>query len=221
METLVGGLRYHGCLTAGYSGYFSYNMRTMKMDELKRYREKRDFGASPEPAGGNERNAGAPVFVVQKHDARRLHYDFRIEAEGVLKSWAVPKGPSLNPRDRRLAVMTEDHPLDYAGFEGVIPEGQYGAGAVILWDRGAYRNITEKDGEIMPMETCLEKGHVAIWLEGEKLRGGFALIRTGGDKNWLLIKKKDECAYASRDVLTEKPESVVSGKTIEEVAGEK
>ncbi len=109
------------------------------------------------------------MFVVQKHAARTLHYDFRLEVEGVLKSWAVPKGPSLNPQDKRLAVPTEDHPLEYADFEGTIPAGEYGAGTVMVWDFGTYRNITEKKGESIPMAEAVAHGHVKVWLEGKKL----------------------------------------------------
>jgi len=161
---------------------------------LNEYQEKRDFAATTEPAGGQKHDEGKPIFVIQKHDARTLHYDFRLEVDGVLKSWAVPKGPSTDPRTRRLAVAVEDHPLDYADFEGGIPNGEYGAGAVLVWDRGTYRNLREEDDKPASMTEALQDGHVAVWLEGEKLRGGYALIRTGkGDDNrWLLIKMKDD-----------------------------
>ncbi|MBD3366849.1 MAG: DNA ligase [Candidatus Eisenbacteria bacterium] len=191
----------------------------MPSDRLKDYREKRDFRSTPEPSGGRS-SGGDPIFVIQKHDASTLHYDVRLEVDGVLKSWAVPKGPSTDPRVRRLAVPTEDHPLDYAGFEGVIPEGEYGAGTVIVWDRGTYRNLKEDDdGNEVPMDEGLEEGHATVWLEGEKLTGGYALIRTGGDgKRWLLIKMKDSEADARRNPVSTEPESVLSGRTIEEVA---
>ena len=161
-----------------------------------------------------------PIFVIQKHDARTLHYDFRLEVDGVLKSWAVPKGPSTNPRERRLAVAVEDHPLDYANFEGRIPDGEYGAGAVLVWDHGTYRNLRAEDDEPASMAEALQDGHVAVWLEGEKLRGGYALIRTGkGDDNrWLLIKMKDEEADARRNPVSTQPESVLTGRTLEEIA---
>ena len=137
------------------------------------------------------------VFVVQKHAARALHYDLRLELEGVLKSWAVPRGPSLNPSVKRLAVMVEDHPLDYKDFEGVIPEGNYGAGSVIIWDRGFYRHPSDSDGkesERLLLEG-LKKGDMKFVLEGEKLQGEFALVKTRKDeKSWLLLKKKDRYA---------------------------
>lgn len=158
--------------------------------------------------------------MIQKHQARQLHYDVRLEVDGVLKSWAVPKGPSMDPADRRLAMPTEDHPLEYAAFEGGIPKGEYGAGSVIVWDRGTYRNLREekpeKEGRAT-MAQAVEEGMVEVWLEGEKLQGGFALIRTG-DRRWLLIKMKDTKAAPGRDVTAERPESVVSGRTLEEVA---
>jgi DNA ligase D-like protein (predicted 3'-phosphoesterase) len=185
-------------------------------DALRAYREKRDFRRSPEPRGsrGRERKK-EPRFVIQKHDASSLHYDFRLEAEGVLKSWAVPKGLSTDPREKRLAMPTEDHPLGYADFEGVIPEGEYGAGTVIVWDRGSYRNLGDE-----PIERALERGHATVWLEGEKVRGGYALTRISKAKRerWLLVKMDDEGADRRRNPVSSQPESVLSGKTIEEVA---
>ena len=186
---------------------------------LENYRRKRRFGRTPEPEGDRRKSADAPIFIVQKHLASTLHYDFRIEVGGVLKSWAVPKGPSLNTRDKRLAVPTEDHPIEYASFEGIIPEGEYGAGAVLLWDSGTYRNIKPKDGTEEPIEQALAKGHINIRLEGHKLKGGFALIRTGtkADSRWLLIKMSDDEANPQTDLLIERPESVASGLTIEQI----
>jgi bifunctional non-homologous end joining protein LigD len=185
---------------------------------LGRYHAKRDFKKTPEPSGAGEPRAAAgpdPIFVIQKHRAGHLHYDLRLESGGVLRSWAVPKGPSLDPAEKRLAVEVEDHPLDYAGFEGVIPEGEYGAGTVIVWDRGTYRTQGTASFEEM-----LEKGAVKVALAGEKLSGGFALVRTrfGGRKNnWLLIKEKDAHARPGTDVTVEKPRSVLSGKDVDEV----
>jgi DNA ligase D-like protein (predicted 3'-phosphoesterase) len=154
----------------------------------------------------------APRFVIQKHAATSLHYDFRIEAGGALASWAVPRGPSTDPREKRLAMRVEDHSLDYGDFEGAIPAGEYGAGAVIVWDTGTYRNLDEE----VPIEQALEAGHVAIWLEGKKLQGGWTVQHTDG-RRWLLIKRNDEKADARRNPVSTQPESVISGKTIEEI----
>jgi bifunctional non-homologous end joining protein LigD len=179
-------------------------------DPLKEYKEKRRFEKTPEPAG-LRKSSGKNIFVVQKHDASRLHYDFRLEIDGVLKSWAVPKGPSLDPKDKRLAVMTEDHPLDYAKFEGVIPEG-YGAGTVMVWDTGTFENAGEAS-----LGDGLRKGHMSFTLHGKKLKGGWSLIQMRGGRNWLLAKKDDEHA-GSRDILAEEPDSAISGKSMEEIA---
>jgi DNA ligase D-like protein (predicted 3'-phosphoesterase) len=192
-------------------------------DSLDTYREKRDFDRSAEPSGAKRRKKRSkkrPMFVIQKHDATSLHYDFRLEAAGVLKSWAVPKGPSTDPRDKRLAMAVEDHPLDYGDFEGLIPKGEYGAGPVIVWDTGTYRNLTERDGEEVPVEQAVEDGHVTVWLEGKKLRGGYSLRRTGDDRRWLLVKKRDDQADARRNPVSSQPESVKSGRTVEEIAAE-
>jgi DNA ligase D-like protein (predicted 3'-phosphoesterase) len=185
---------------------------------LKKYKEKRDFKATPEPRGSTgkagKKGKKDPIFVVQKHDATRLHYDFRLEVDGVLKSWAVPKGPSLNPREKRLAVPTEDHPLDYAGFEGNIPEGNYGAGPVIIWDMGTYKNLKD-----IPMAEAIEQGHVAVWLNGKKLKGGFALTRVDNAEKplWLLVKMRDDEADEKADLTSKDPKSVLSGLTVEEI----
>src|SRR6056297_761444 len=144
----------------------------------KDYRSKRDFDKTGEPRGSSDhKSSKQPCFVIQKHDASTLHYDFRIEVDGVLKSWAVPKGPSTDPGDKRLAMPTEDHPLDYAEFEGVIPEDEYGGGTVLVWDTGTYENITEKDDGLQPTSKALENGHLLIRLDGQKLTGGYALQR--------------------------------------------
>ncbi len=187
---------------------------------LNRYRSKRDFKKTKEPAGKGKTGTKRPIFVIQQHAARAMHYDFRLEIGGVLVSWAVPKGPSLNPKTKRLAVMTEDHPMEYAKFEGIIPKGQYGAGPVIVWDRGTYKNIREKDGKPVSMKECLKLGEIEIFLYGKKLKGGFALIRMRGKTDeksqWLLIKKRDEYADARRNPVSSEPESVKTGKTIKD-----
>jgi DNA ligase D-like protein (predicted 3'-phosphoesterase) len=154
-------------------------------------------------------------FVIHKHAATRLHYDFRLEVDGVLRSWAVPKGLSTDPRQKRLAVEVEDHSLDYADFEGVIGTGSYGAGAVIVWDEGTYRNLDQERS----LAEALADGHAKVWLEGYKLRGGWTLQRTrAGDKaQWLLIKRRDEGADARRRPDSTQPESVRTGRTIEQV----
>jgi DNA ligase D-like protein (predicted 3'-phosphoesterase) len=160
----------------------------------------------------------SPRFVIHKHAATTLHYDFRLEVDGVLKSWAVPKGPSTDPREKRLAVEVEDHSLGYGDFEGVIGETSYGAGAVIVWDEGTFRNLDEERS----MAAQLEAGHAKFWLDGEKLTGGWTLQRTrGGAKpQWLLIKRRDEGADARRNPQSTQPESVKSGRTIEQVRDE-
>jgi DNA ligase D-like protein (predicted 3'-phosphoesterase) len=186
----------------------------------KTYADRRDFSQSPEPKGGGRKSGDRPVFVIQKHDASSLHYDFRLEIDGVLKSWAVPKGPSTDPRDKRLATPTEDHPLEYAEFEGVIPEDQYGGGTVIVWDTGTYVNLTEEDGKYVRPGRALEQGHLVVELRGKKIRGGYVLQRMGKDDSadWLLIKMDDDDADARRHPTSTEPKSVLSGRTIEEVA---
>lgn len=190
---------------------------------LGRYREKRDFDRTAEPRGKGARgDRDAPVFVVQHHAARSDHYDFRLEVDGVLKSWAVPKGPSTDPRDKRLARPTEDHPLEYEDFEGTIPEGEYGGGTVLVWDRGTYRNLSEHEGEPVSAADALDRGHLSVWLDGEKLRGGYALtrFRTGRDESWLLVKERDAEADARRNPVRTQPESVRTGRDLDEVARE-
>ncbi len=197
-------------------------------ESLTDYESKRDFRKTKEPKAEDVSFDWAdqrPIFVIQQHDSSTMHYDFRIEVDGVLKSWAVPKGPSTDPSEKRLAMPTEDHPLAYADFEGAIPEDEYGGGAVIVWDRGSYRNLKseeEGDEEKEPLSVAeqVKDGHVTIWLEGEKLQGGYALIRTGSgdDTRWLLIKMKDDGADARRNPTSTEPESVKTGRTVEEVA---
>jgi DNA ligase D-like protein (predicted 3'-phosphoesterase) len=197
-------------------------------DKLQQYKKKRDFRKTPEPGEAEADLSWAearPIFVIQKHQARRLHYDFRIEVDGVLKSWAVPKGPATHPKEKRLAVPTEDHPLGYANFEGVIPEDEYGGGTVMIWDRGSYSNLkTVAEGEEAAPSVAdqIENGHVTIRLAGQKLCGGYALIRTGsgGNARWLLIKMDDDAADARRKPVSTQPRSVVSGRTLDEIREE-
>jgi len=185
---------------------------------LEKYAAKRDFTKTAEPKAGKSKDKGKLMFVIQKHDASRLHYDFRLEMDGVLKSWAVPKGPSLDPKVKRLAMMVEDHPFDYRNFEGIIPKGEYGGGTVIVWDEGTYEPIEEIKGKKAQEKHLLEQlksGSLKIKLNGEKLQGEFALVKTQGmgENGWLLIKHKDE--YASAKDITKKDKSILSGKTIE------
>ena len=195
--------------------------------EPDEYQEKRDFRKTGEPSNGDERPANlpdAPLWVIQEHDASSHHFDFRIEADGVLKSWAVPKGPSTDPSEKRLALPTEDHPIAYADFEGIIPEDEYGGGTVIVWDRGTYANLKEDDeGEPVPVADQVSAGHVTIRLDdGEKLAGGYALTRMEGrdEEMWLLVKMDDQEADARRNPVSTEPESVKTGRTLDEVAEE-
>ncbi|MBS1594471.1 MAG: DNA ligase [Bacteroidetes bacterium] len=184
---------------------------------LVRYKQKRHFGETPEPKGGKGK-AGKLIFVVQKHSASHLHYDFRLEMEGVLKSWAVPKGPSLNPDDKRLAMMVEDHPYDYKDFEGNIPEGNYGAGNVIVWDTGTYTTY-DGDSDEKSLLAGLKKGHITFILHGKKLKGEFALIKIRGGRQenaWLLVKADDK--FASKEDITIRTKSVLSDATLDKLA---
>jgi DNA ligase D-like protein (predicted 3'-phosphoesterase) len=201
----------------------------MPPDEpLETYHEKRHFERTPEPFGEKETPGRNPIFVIQKHDASHLHYDFRLEWGGVLKSWAVPKGPSTVPRTMRLAMLTEDHPLDYATFEGVIPEGNYGAGTVMVWDSGTYRNLRgEKPDHPEDMEQSFREGKIEVWLDGKKLKGGYGLIRTKGmggkeddGRKWLLVKMKDEYSGQPPDPEKALPDSALTGRSLEEIARE-
>lgn len=212
---------------------------------LDRYRAKRDFTRTDEPSGADgPGRTGAPggpsgpgtgsepppaalppgsetgEFVIQLHDATRTHYDFRLEVGGVLRSWAVPRGPSYDPAEKRLAVPTEDHPFEYREYEGVIPEGSYGAGPSLIWDRGTYVNIShDRRGRLVPLARALEKGHASVWLQGRKLLGGWALTRIeeGAKPAWLLVKRADAAADPEYDVVEAEPRSVVSGLTVEEL----
>ena len=191
--------------------------RSRTEDSLERYREKRDFSKTREPPGGKVA-PGTSLFVVQKHAARRLHYDLRLQFGDALKSWAVPNGPSLDPKARRLAVHVEDHPLEYVDFEAQIPKGQYGAGGMIVWDRGTWIPMGDP-------EEGYRKGSLKFRLDGEKLGGGWTLVRLKpkegerGD-NWLLIKERDPFARPGSDaaILEERPESVISGRRVEQLA---
>ncbi|MBD3209902.1 DNA ligase [Candidatus Micrarchaeota archaeon] len=180
---------------------------------LEKYQEKRKFEATTEPSGEKGKSPAGNIFVIQKHDASSLHYDFRLRIGDVLKSWAVPKGPSTDPSQKRLAVPTEDHPLQYADFEGIIPEGEYGAGTVMVWDTGKFRNIGEKG-----LEDSYKEGKIKVWLEGKKLGGGYSLVKTG--KNWLLIKMDDEKADARRNPTSTEPLSVKSSRSLKEIKQE-
>ncbi|MDX1609610.1 MAG: DNA polymerase ligase N-terminal domain-containing protein [Halofilum sp. (in: g-proteobacteria)] len=192
--------------------------------KLEQYRARRTFKRTSEPSGSKHAGKGGARFVIQKHDASSLHYDFRLQVGDVLVSWAVPKGPSTDPRDKRLAIQTEDHPLEYADFEGVIPEGEYGAGTVLVWDRGKYRNLRadKQDGGGMDMQSSLEDGLVEVWLDGQKISGGYALKRIddGERPQWLLIKMDDERADARRRPTSTEPLSVKSGRDLDEIAAE-
>src|SRR6185295_5082759 len=193
------------------------------LDALLRYRQKRRFDDTPEPEAGAAPGSGDLTFVIQQHSATRMHWDFRLEVDGVLVSWAVPRGPSLNTKDKRMAAHVEDHPFDYGSFEGVIPKGNYGAGQVIGWDNGTY--TPDEKGEFSwgdpeqgssRMRKEIDAGKISFTLRGKKLRGSWTLVRTARDpKDWLLIKHRDE--YASpRDVL-EEDRSVISGVTIRDL----
>jgi DNA ligase D-like protein (predicted 3'-phosphoesterase) len=190
---------------------------------LAAYNAKRDLRRSGEPSGGRRRGSRQrrrAGFVVQQHAARTMHYDFRLEADGVLKSWSVPKGPSLDPADKRLAVPTEDHPLDYEQFEGRIPKGEYGAGSVIVWDSGTYENRTmDSSGRPVGVADAIEQGHVSFELQGKKLRGGYSLTRMGRGRQpgWLLVKKDDKFASPQADPERDRPQSVRSGKNIGQI----
>lgn len=197
------------------------------MATLKPYQDKRDFDKTPEPKGSNvKKNSNSPSFVIQKHDATNLHYDFRLEIDNTLKSWAIPKGPSTDPSVKRMAIPTEDHPLEYADFEGTIPEDQYGGGTVMIWDKGTFKNIKKDEkNQSISLKKSYEMGTLEFWLEGKKLKGGFALVKMKSGKmkgNWLLIKMKDDQADARRKPTNTENKSVVTGRTMEEIAkGEK
>ncbi|MFV8337567.1 DNA polymerase ligase N-terminal domain-containing protein [Flavobacterium sp. RSP29] len=184
---------------------------------LSKYYQKRNFNATIEPKGKMKQSSPQLIFVVQKHAASHLHYDFRLEVDGVLKSWAIPKGPSMNPADKRLAIMVEDHPYSYKDFEGTIPEGNYGAGNVIVWDNGTYTLVDEDglDKVENKLQSDLQKGHLSFIMNGKKLKGEFVLVKlkTKKENTWLLIKSKDQYAN-DQDVLMH-DKSILSNMTLE------
>jgi bifunctional non-homologous end joining protein LigD len=208
---------------ADISGHW-HKFFTFAYMSLTLYKKKRRFNETPEPAGREKSSKGFLRFVIQKHDASHVHYDFRLEMEGVLKSWAIPKGPSLNPSDKRLAMMVEDHPYDYRNFEGVIPAGNYGGGTVIVWDEGTYEpmdaeGLSRKEQEKLLLKQ-LYSGNLKIRMHGEKIKGDYALfqMKARGERSWILAKKNDE--FASEEDITENEKSVKSGKTLIQVAEE-
>ena len=181
------------------------------MNPLEEYKKKRSFTKTSEPPPKEKDSSSGRMFVVQKHRASRLHYDLRLEDRGVLKSWAMPKGPSLDPSVKRLAMAVEDHPVEYADFEGIIPEGEYGGGTVMVWDRGTYRSEETAD-----IQSALNKGELKFTLNGKKLKGSWVLVRTKG-RHWLLIKHRD--GYSSKsDVTLSEPASVLSGRVLAQIA---
>ena len=192
---------------------------------MKSYNEKRDFSKTREPKDtpSKKRNK-KPIFVIQKHDATNLHYDFRLEIEGTLKSWSVPKGPSTNPSVKRMAIPTEDHPIAYADFEGVIPQGEYGGGTVMIWDKGTIEsNKKDEDGNLISLEESFKNGSIEVILHGKKLKGGYNLVEMKGGKmkgNWLLMKQDDPEADARRNPVSTQVKSVVSGRTLKQIEKE-
>ncbi len=197
-----------------------------KTKAKKTYAQKRDFSKTPEPKPDKPAQnidtketlttkTNDPLFTIQEHHASHLHWDLRLEVDSVMPSWALPKGPSLDPKIKRLAVQTEKHPLSYATFEGVIPQGEYGAGTVMVWDYGTYESTHKKDGKLVPMNQCLKDGHIELILHGKKLQGGFVLIKI--KNNWLFFKKND--VFASKeDVTKTETKSVFSNRSIEQIA---
>jgi bifunctional non-homologous end joining protein LigD len=192
---------------------------------LREYRRKRDFTVTAEPRGGRARVTPKLAFVIQKHSARQVHYDLRLELDGVMKSWAVPKGPSLDPAVKRLAMEVEDHPIEYNKFEGTIPEGEYGGGTVMLWDRGTYCYGGDAPDPLEGLRRGYEKGDFKFVLQGKRLRGSWVLVRTRrgsrGRAQWLLIKHRDAEAVPGSDVTSEYETSVATGRTMDDIAAGK
>jgi DNA ligase D-like protein (predicted 3'-phosphoesterase) len=192
---------------------------------MKEYRKKRNFDITAEPFGAKStsKDEDKQIFVFQKHNASSLHYDFRLSVDGVLKSWVIPKGPSTNSDEKRLAIPTEDHPFEYAYFEGVIPEDQYGGGTVMVWDAGTYDNITKDDNDnLVSLEEQLKNGHVKVVLNGKKIQGAYVLIRTQKDEDekWLLKKVDDDKADARRKPTSTENKSVLSNRSMKEIQSE-
>ncbi len=196
--------------------------RRAASDSLAEYRRKRDFSRTAEPRGGRPSPAPKLAYVIQKHAARNLHFDLRLELDGVMKSWAVPKGPSLDPSVKRLAMEVEDHPIEYNQFEGTIPEGEYGGGTVMIWDRGTYRYAGDDPDPLEGLRRGYQKGDFKFELQGKRLKGSWVLVRTRrGDPRrpqWLLIKHRDEFAAPGSDVVAEYQTSAVTRRTMEEIA---
>ncbi|MGE0010464.1 MAG: DNA polymerase ligase N-terminal domain-containing protein [Candidatus Babeliales bacterium] len=195
-----------------------------KKFSLAQYKERRKFKRTPEPKGKKARKKpDEPIFVIQEHHASRIHWDLRLEIKGVLVSWAIPKGPSLNPAIRRIAIMTEDHPIEYAGFEGVIPKGMYGAGPVMVWDTGTFENKNIRNKKPVPLHQGLEDGYLEFFLHGTKLQGSFVLIKPNfedGQKEWLLIKRKDKYASKKRKPVNTQKKSALTGRTMARIRRE-
>jgi bifunctional non-homologous end joining protein LigD len=192
-------------------------------EQLVEYRRKRDFARTAEPRGGSARRQQKLAFVIQKHAASHLHYDLRLELDGVMKSWAVPKGPSLDPSVKRLAMEVEDHPIEYNAFEGTIPKGEYGGGTVMLWDRGTYTYGGSDPDPLDGLRRGYQKGDFKFVLQGKRLRGSWVLVRTRRDQRgraqWLLIKHRDEYAAPNSDVTAEHQTSVATQRSMEEIGG--
>ncbi|UZH54608.1 DNA ligase [Salinimicrobium tongyeongense] len=192
---------------------------------MKSYNEKRDFSKTSEPRDEpSKKKNEKPIFVIQKHDATNLHYDFRLEIDNTLKSWSVPKGPSTDPSVKRMAIPTEDHPIAYASFEGVIPKGEYGGGTVMIWDTGTIEsNKKDEHGQVISLEDSFKAESIEVTLHGKKLKGGYNLVEMKGGKmkgNWLLMKQDDAEADARRKPVSTQSKSVTSGRTLNEIAQE-
>lgn len=192
---------------------------------MKNYNDKRDFSKTKEPRDEPSRKKNKePIFVIQKHDATNLHYDFRLEIDNTLKSWSVPKGPSTDPSVKRMAIPTEDHPIAYADFEGTIPKGQYGGGTVMIWDHGTIEsNKKDEDGNIISLEDSFNEGSIEVTLHGKKLKGGYNLVEMKGGRmkgNWLLMKQDDDEADARRNPVSTETKSAVTGRSLKEIAAE-